>query len=582
MILRFFIIVFTFFSFLNAKTIEINDFNPKISILEYASTYIDKTSKLEFNEVKKKKFKKLNNNNIQLGYTEDNLWVKFSIKNSSNKKLERYITITNPMLDTIELYTKNENENFRKETQGILHLDKYDRGNIFHSSFKIAFKKNETKKFYYKTHSISSAIYFELFVKDSRKLYEDEFSYQLVESLFFGAMIALVLYNLFIFYFTKDKAYLFYVFFLFFTILNHASYSVMIDYIIGEKYSHIDAFFAVYYLSFAAIFALLFIYEILNIKQYKVLKTIVFTFLFLIISTMIVSTQNNYLIEVTTIISFICMILVLYLAIFSLTKKHPLAKYVFIAWSINTLGLFSLAFKQYGIPNFIDYFPYFFELTSFTEAIIFSVALASKINKTKELEQSVAKNKILTRELHHRVKNNMQFIILMYRLKLANLTTNEIDEKLKETEGSIQAMSQTHEILYNQENLETIDTKLYFENLIDELKRSFDTKNIKIKLEIFATLDTQKAIYCGIILNELITNSFKYAFSKNTGQISISLKKEKNRNIFILKDNGIGFNYKEKKDESFGLSFIEEMVKNELKGNIFFKNQEGTKVLISF
>jgi two-component sensor histidine kinase len=297
---------------------------------------------------------------------------------------------------------------------------------------------------------------------------------------------------------------------------------------------------------------------------------------------MITSTQNDYLIEVSTNITFISMILVLFLTIFSLIKKHPLAKYIFIAWIINIIGLFSLAFNQFGIINFIDYYPYFYEITVFLEAIIFSVVLASKLNKTKELEQSVKTNEVLTRELHHRVKNNMQFIILMYRLKLANLTTPKIDQKLNEIEGLIQAMSKTHEILYNQENLSDIDTKLYFTNLIEEMKRSFDTSKIKISLDISTTIDTQTSIYCGIILNELMTNCFKYAFENKQGQIDISLEKSKNKYIFSIKDSGIGFDYDKKKDESFGLSFVHEMVRNELKGKIEVQSQKGTNIRIEF
>lgn len=582
MILKILITQLLFFTFLNANIISLNKDDSKLSILEHSKMYIDKTSSLKFEEIQKEEFKNTNTNYIKLGYTSDTLWIKFSIKNDSNKQIQRFITLTNPMIDTIELYTKQENGKFKKEIQGVLHLDKYDRNNILHPSFKVEFKANEIKEFYYKTQSISSANYLKLYIKDSITLYKDEFSYQLILALFFGAMFSLIIYNLFIFYFTKDMAYLYYTLFLFFIALNHSSYSIMLDYIITEKYTHVDAFLSIYYLSFSTIFALLFISSILNIKNYKSLMRITYILLISIILLMIVSTKENYLIELSTYLMFISILYVYYLTIYSLIKKHPVSKYIFIAWTINIIGLYSLAFEQYGIENAISYFPYFYELTTFLETILFSVALASKLNKTKELEQSVAKNEVLTRELHHRVKNNMQFIILMYRLKLANLTTNEIDEKLRETEGAIQAMSKTHEILYNQENLENIDTKLYFENLIDELKRSFNTKNIDIKLDIKATVDTQQAIYCGIILNELITNSFKYAFSKNQGKINISLEKDNNSYKFIIEDDGIGFDYEAKSTDSFGLSFVKAMVEDELKGKIQFENINGSKISINF
>ena len=541
--------------------------------------YIDEDSTLSFEDIKNTPFKKSDTNYLRLGYTNATAWVKFTLKNNSTEPLERYLTLTNPMIDTIELFTKNEN-NYTKETQGVLHLDLYERNNILHPNFKIKFKAGETKEFYYKTHSLSSANYFKLFLKDHTQLYKDEFSYQLIETLFFGAMIAFIIYNIFIFIFTKELAYLYYVLYLFFVTLNHSSYSIMLDYLISSKYTYLDAYFAIYYLSFAVIFAFLFIKTILNINQYKILSAIINILIGSNIILMLLSTTNNYLIEYSTNLLFIGFIFIFYLTVHSLIKKHPLSKYIFIAWLINLFGLYSLAFKEYGISNPIDYFPYFYELTVFLEAVLFSIALASKLNKTKELETSLKTNELLTKELHHRVKNNMQFIILMYRLKLANLSNEEIDQKLKEIEGSIQAISKTHEILYNQENLENIDSQEYFENLIEEFKRSFSDFKIDIKLNIQENLDIQHSIYCGIILNELLTNSFKYAFKNKKGSIEISLKKEKNKYLFVVQDDGVGFDYEKKKDDSFGLSFIKAIAQDELNGTIEFVSDDGAMIKI--
>lgn len=570
-------------SFLNAQTFALDEDDTKVSILEHSKMYIDTTSSMSFEEVKKKEFKSTNTNYLKLGYTPNTLWVKFSVKNDSNKKIKRYLTLTNNMLDIIELYTKQNDGTFKKETQGLLHnKSDWHKGIYLFSNFEIVFKPNESKDFYYMTHSLSSANYFKLYLKDSINLFKDELKYQLVESLFIGAMLALFIYNIFIFIFTKNKAYLYYLLYFFFITFNHASYSSMSTYFTPNEYAHIEAYLATYYIGFSNIFALLFIHNILEIKRYKKLSLTIYSLILINTILMVISLLGFNLIEYASLLIFFSMFILLFTCIYSYIKKHHQAKYILVGWSINVIGIFMLFFKDYGVWTIIDTLPYFYEVCTFSEAILFSVALASKLNKTKELENSLKTNEILTRELHHRVKNNMQFIILMYRLKLANLTNEKIDEKLKETEGSIQAMSKTHEILYNQKDLESIDTKLYFKNLIDELKRSFHTKNIKINLHIQTNLDTQQAIYCGIILNELITNSFKYAFASNKGEIEISLSKENQNHKFTINDNGIGFNYKDKSFDSFGLSFVTAMVEDELKGKIEFKNANGTKVKINF
>ena len=583
MIIKLFLQFLIFANLAFSQNIIFDASHSKISILENSQLYIDETSKLNFKKVQKKKFITMKSNYLRLGYTNVTAWVKFSIKNNSNKKLVRYITITNPMLDTIELFIKQKDGTFKKKTQGVLHLNLYQRNNILHPNFKVQFNPNETKEFYYKTFSLSCANYYKLFFKDHNQLYKDEFQYQLIEALFFGAMSALILYNLFIFLFIKDKSYFYYVLFLFFIMINHSSYSVMLDYIISSPtLTKLEAYLAVYYLGIATILGLLFIQNILDINRFKILKYITYTLIFINIILMLLSTNNNYLIESATNLIFVVMIYIYFLSIYSLIKKHPLSKYIFAAWTINVIGIINLAFKQYGILNIIDYIPYFYELCTFLEAIIFSTALASKISKTKELENSLKTNEILTKELHHRVKNNMQFIIIMYRLKLANHINKDVDEKLKEIENSIQAISNTHEILYNQSNLKEMDTKKYFINLINEIKKSFDMKNIDIEFNIDTYLETQQAMYCGIILNELVTNSIKYAFKNSKGNITISLHKKNKEYIFMIEDNGCGFNYKEKSELSFGLSFINAIVEYELKGKSKFINKNGTKVKIVF
>ena len=228
-------------------------------------------------------------------------------------------------------------------------------------------------------------------------------------------------------------------------------------------------------------------------------------------------------------------------------------------------------------------FPYFYEGTIFLEALLFSMALSSRLNKTKELEISVQKNDILTRELHHRIKNNMQFIISLYRLNLSEFINDTINEKLMNTENTIKAISRTHEILYNQNNLESLDMKNYFEQIIQELESSFRIDNIKIVYNINTNVDVSKSIICGIILNELITNAIKYAFPNRDGEIHISLEKTKNNQTrFVIEDNGIGLEDELHNLNGFGIVLISNLVRNELEGDIEFTTNKGTKIEILF
>ncbi len=158
----------------------------------------------------------------------------------------------------------------------------------------------------------------------------------------------------------------------------------------------------------------------------------------------------------------------------------------------------------------------------------------------------------------------------------------ELDQNLKEAEGTIQAMSKTYEILYSQKDLQTVNSKTYFESLISEMKRSFNMSQINIHLQTDAQLTMHQSIYLGIILNELITNALKYAFPDHKGDISINLKEEGSKKIFIFKDNGIGFDETTKGQDTFGLSFIEALVVDELEGDISIDGSDGVKIQIVF
>lgn len=545
--------------------------------------YIDKNATLSFEEIQTKTFQKTDTNALHLGMTKAAIWVKFSIKNDFKEPLTRYITLTNPLHDTVELYLKQNDGTYKKYTQGMLHVEHYERMSMLHPSFIVSFLPKETKEFYLRAHTLTSANYFQLLLKDHAQLYKDEFHYQLLKALFFGAMMALILYNIFIFIFTKELSYFYYILFITFTTINYLSYSGMLYYIVqNQTLLNIDAFLGIYYISIANLFAILFIDKILHVERFKLLHQINLALVGGSILLMLLSLKIENLFECSMYYLLVCMLYILSLIVFALYKKIVPAKYILVGWSISILGIFSLAFFQYAIPNLIDFFPYFYEFSVVAETILFSVALASKLNKTKELENSLKTNELLTKELHHRIKNNMQFIILMYRLKLANSSDAKMEEKLNEIEGSIQAISQTHEILYKQKNLEILDAKLYFENLLSHIQKSFDTKNIKIILDVTASLDIKVSIFCGIILNELITNALKYAFVNQSGILHVTLKIKNNKHYFCIQDNGIGFDLNQKSIDSFGLDFVENIVKHELKGTFEIQNDKGAKITIRF
>jgi two-component sensor histidine kinase len=217
----------------------------------------------------------------------------------------------------------------------------------------------------------------------------------------------------------------------------------------------------------------------------------------------------------------------------------------------------------------------------------------SGLTKQKKANQEIVKQseqlKILMKEVHHRVKNNLQLTISMLRMQARNIDDKTAIEALINSENRLQSIALVHEKLYSTENVSNINLKDYLQDLMNVLATQYAStfKNFTFSITNNAILNTtiDTAIPIGMIVNELITNSFKYAFSltKNPHiQIDI-LNQENNYYQLIIKDNGIGLeNSKiEEKNNRLGLKLVRLFVE-QLNGTYNYSTQNGAVFTINF
>ncbi len=192
----------------------------------------------------------------------------------------------------------------------------------------------------------------------------------------------------------------------------------------------------------------------------------------------------------------------------------------------------------------------------------------------------------LLREIHHRVKNNLQVINSLLVSQAAFLKDKTAINAMKESQHRVQAMALIHQKLYNSENHSSIYMPQYVGELVEYLKDSFNIKQkVFFQLDIEPLwLDVTKVVPLGLILNEIITNAFKYAFPHTQeDKISINLKSEGDKIILIVTDNGHGLpeNYNPSKRDSFGMILMQGMAED-LEGNFTIENHHGTKITVVF
>jgi PAS domain S-box-containing protein len=213
--------------------------------------------------------------------------------------------------------------------------------------------------------------------------------------------------------------------------------------------------------------------------------------------------------------------------------------------------------------------------------------ITDKKNTENQIKDSLKEKEVLLKEIHHRVKNNLQVISSILNLQSSFVSDERTLEILEESRNRIHSMATIHENLYLTTNFSSIDFASYLQNLTTKLISSYHITPITINLRTELTsinLLLDQAIPCGLLVNELITNAIKYAFiNRSEGEIFIGLKE--NQGIIELKieDNGVGLpsNFEIFKSNSLGLQLVSTLVE-QLDGEIKILNEKGTKYLITF
>ncbi|MBI5632349.1 MAG: PAS domain S-box protein [Nitrospirae bacterium] len=227
-----------------------------------------------------------------------------------------------------------------------------------------------------------------------------------------------------------------------------------------------------------------------------------------------------------------------------------------------------------------------------------AVGIVRDITRRKQAESrlldSLKEKEILLQEIHHRVKNNMQVIASLLDLQLGYVGDRQPQEIFSDIKNRIKSMALVHEKLYRSNDLSKIDFRDYLGTLIDNLYRFYNISTDRVVLhldvgDIAIGIDT--AIPCGLIVNELVTNSLKYAFpGDRTGDVSVSLREiaeegEGGRRYELtVKDNGVGIpeTFVLKDMKTLGLYLVTTLVEHQLQGSIELNRMSGTDFSIRF
>lgn len=240
----------------------------------------------------------------------------------------------------------------------------------------------------------------------------------------------------------------------------------------------------------------------------------------------------------------------------------------------------------------------------FAGAVYITRDITELKNIENQFKSSLNEKELLLREVNHRVKNNMQIISSILNLQSAHLEDKIALNTLRESQNRVKSMAIVHEELYQSDNLSKIDFTEYIKRLVTELFNSYGINQETITPEISAEtifLNIDTAIHCGLIINELVSNSLKHAFlgprnqydandsfintkeNQINGKISIKFYLEDDRRVLLIEDNGTGFPKKinPKNTQTLGLKLVNTLV-NQLSGEIKINTTNGSSFKITF
>ena len=592
-----------------ANSLSIDENTQFYDLLPSSQIYIDKSRTLTIEDIQKKdiKFKSNDKKLLAFGYSPDfNVWIKFTLKNNTDKKLEKFLEYGNGLTTDIIFYDYISK---RVEKEGL--LNKNEQRKSLNPIFKISLEANETKTYYIQASSYIATLIVKLNLWDSTSFYEKEMKHQIMLALFFGAMFILAVYNLFIYFFTKDISYMFYVLYILGVNLHHSLYTGIANiYFMRTDWTLIFLEIAPGIIMFPIYALALFTKSFLHIESQSKHNKILSLFLILIPISLVYLLLNDDFLKYRNILPMALSVFLIYLTIYNAIKRNRQAYFILFGWIIIFIAILAMNLSSAGFFNLYKYFPYIIETAFVLEAIVFSIALADRIKqlqkekidaskklitqqknekerlkiqvseKTKDLKVALDEKGLLLKELNHRVKNNMQTIVSLVRLQGDEIEDERFQNVFITIQNRINAMSHLHELLYRQDNISHVNAYAYFDILIDELKESYDNE-VDINFDIKTELKMEQAIYCGLILNELITNSFKYAFPNKKGNININLKKENGKYKLYISDNGIGYS-KDTQTDSLGLILVNTLAKEQLRGDIMIDSLDGVEVEITW
>jgi len=522
-----------------------------------------------------------------LGYQNAPIWIRAQINNPTKNQLERYIQLSEAFFQKVSFY--------HSDTRSLKAIEALE---ATRPTFKVDIKPYATTDVYFYIES-DFAHYAMVSLYTQREFEQKKLLYNSFFMLYFGAVIIMLLYNIFLYLILRDRGYLFYVGYV-------SSFAAWVFLYSGYALYFIDngLYYSLHFVTpLAFVFFILFSRYILqtkkNLPKIDLFLRILGSLVFAIAIVIFFDIRSGFL--AANLFAFILFPALLLTAFLSLNQTPFLARFYLFGLLLFIASMALLSVVAWGIVDVSIYSKYAFILASLVEITLFSFMLAYRVhqikteqleiqnelialkkNETKRLETLVHKKTLdlentntklkktlqekesLLKEVHHRVKNNLQSVIALLWLQTKHMKQIPMKQTLDEISLRIHSIALVHELLYSSQDVKQIDLAEFFDKLLSALARLHTRESLRVDKEIASIkISMDSAISLGMIAVELISNSIKHAKPKDEKlHIKLEILSE-NGTLFVnIKDNGEEFLNNELNNEStLGVTLIKQMSK---------------------
>ena len=216
----------------------------------------------------------------------------------------------------------------------------------------------------------------------------------------------------------------------------------------------------------------------------------------------------------------------------------------------------------------------------------FNSMLTQIEDRDAALRSSLSEKEVLLKEIHHRVKNNLQIVSSLLNLQSGHIQDEATAAMLRDSQNRIRSMALGHERLYGSENLARTNLREYVDDLCRNVMRSYvnESRGVTMRTEVDdVAVDIDTAIPCGLIINELVSNALKHAFGEGGGEISVQIGIADDSYELTVSDDGTGFpvDVDVRSPKSLGLKLVNTLVR-QLRGTFDIGESQGSEVRITF